>query len=454
MTAESPFTQNGILHATINKHRFHLRLKDPTPDNFLWIDGRILLLLDAVAGDFVSNLLQGMWQFQQGQGDDSEKVRQFVVEQMYRKYGRRLAWPAKRITRERLGGDLDRIFGTIMGIAEGACPVDTDLAMKEIDINHWIAPARMDLALTYRCNLNCAHCYASAAARSEIKELTTAQWKKVLERLWEIGVPNVVFTGGEPTLREDLVELVEAAKPFVTGLVTNGTQLAKLARALQTASLDYVQVTLESHLPEVHNAMVSASFDAFSQTVEGITAGLEAGLQAITNTTLTRQNASQFPQLIKFCQTLGLQNMACNTLICSGGGIAAKKENGLSPAELKTVLEQAIRTAQEQHINLQWYSPTCYLHLNPVELGFGVKGCSAAAYNMTIQPDGSILPCQSWPEPVGNLLQDPWPMIWNHPICVKLRNHGFAQENPHCKTCLHHEVCGGACPLEGRESRG
>jgi len=311
----------------------------------------------------------------------------------------------------------------------------------------------MDLALTYRCNLNCAHCYAAAAAGKEIPELTTSQWKQVLERLWKIGVPNVVFTGGEPTLREDLVELVDAAKLFVTGLVTNGTQLTKLARPLQEASLDYVQVTLESPVSEVHNGMVSASFDAFNRTVEGITAGLEAGIQVITNTTLTRQNAMQFPQLIQFCRTLGLQNMACNTLICSGGGMAAKKENGLSPAELKTILEQAIQTAQDHHIHLQWYSPTCYLHLNPVELGFGAKGCSAAAYNMTTQPDGSILPCQSWPETVGNLLQDSWPAIWNHPTCIKLRNHGFAEEDPQCKSCLHHEVCGGGCPLEGRESR-
>ena len=58
----------------------------------------------------------------------------------------------------------------------------------------------MDLALTYRCNNDCAHCYNARPRNSP--ELTTAEWKKILDRLWELGIPHVVFTGGEPTLRE------------------------------------------------------------------------------------------------------------------------------------------------------------------------------------------------------------------------------------------------------------
>jgi len=64
MAIEYPFIKSGIVHATINGHRFHLRLKDPTEDNFLWIDGRILLVLDTVAADFVSYIIEAMWLFQ------------------------------------------------------------------------------------------------------------------------------------------------------------------------------------------------------------------------------------------------------------------------------------------------------------------------------------------------------------------------------------------------------
>jgi radical SAM protein with 4Fe4S-binding SPASM domain len=116
--------------------------------------------------------------------------------------------------------------------------------------------------------------------------------------------------------------------------------------------------------------------------------------------------------------------------------------------ELREILIQAQKTAKELEINLEWFSPTCYKHLNPLELGFGAKGCSAAAYNMTIQPDGTVLPCQSWPQTVGHIINDPWELIWNKPVCVKLRKHKFANESSECRQCMHNEVCGGGCPLE------
>lgn len=454
MTRKQQFSPDGVRHATINGHRLHLRLTDPSELNPLWIDGQSPpLLLDQVAGELVALLVEAMWQFQRGEGDESAKVRDHVVERMYAKYGRLLALPKQRVTRKRIRADLDRIFGTIMGTAEGTCPVEAGLAMREISPAEWSAPARMDLAVTYRCNLNCPHCYMGASA-TELPELSTDDWLKVYEIIWKIGVPNVVFTGGEPTLRDDLVKLVTEADEFVTGLVTNGTKLVELAEPLRDASLDYAQVTLESHDAAVHNAMVKAKdFNAFEQTVAGIKRALELRMQVVTNTTLAKANASGFTDLLRFGAGLGLKNMSCNTIICSGGGIAARKEEGLPLDELKGILEKAIPVAQELGVNLQWYSPTCYLHLNPVELGLGAKGCSAAAHNMTIQPDGSVLPCQSWPESVGNILKDPWDGIWNHPTCGKLREHGFAQENEECTTCIHNEICGGGCPLEMIEAR-
>ncbi len=448
---KSRYTDEGIRHVTINNHRFHLRLTDPTKDNFLWIDGRPPLLLDQVAAEFVGYLIDAMWTHQQGDADGSEQVRSYVVDAMFKKYRRPIALPGKRVTRQRIADDFDRIFGTLTSIADGTCPVEVGLEMQEISSTDWIAPARMDLAITYRCNLDCAHCYTGKPDTTGV-ELTFDDWLKVYEALWRIGIPNIVFTGGEPTLREDLVQLVSQADEFVTGLVTNGTRLAELAKPLRDASLDYAQITLESHDAKTHNAMVNArDEDAFAATVEGIRACLAADLQVITNTTLTTDNAEPFQDLLRFGKDIGLRHMCCNTLICSGRGTAAKKEKGLPMEELKRILEQAIPVAEDLGINLQWYSPTCYNELDPLALGFGAKGCSAAANNMTIQPDGTVLPCQSWPDTVGHILTDNWPSIWNHPTCKKLREHGFAQEQAECKDCEVLPVCGGGCPLEKME---
>jgi len=436
------YLSEGIRHATINGHRLHLRLTDPTKENYLWIDGlQPPLVLDQVAAEFIAHIIDGMWKFQAGEGDESQKVIDYVVDKMHQKYYRRFS--LKKITKEQIRTDLDRIFGTIMEIAEGTCPLEVGLEMKEITSTKWIAPARMDLAITYRCQLNCAKCYTGGS--QDMEELSTEDWIKIYEILWKTGVPQVVFTGGEPTLRDDLVKLLSEADEFVTGLVTNGIKLAELVEPLRKVSLDYIQVTIESSNPEIHNKMVGNG-DAFHKTVAGIKKALELDMQVVTNTTLTTANASAFLDLIKWGKEIGLKHMACNTVICSGRGITYKEEEGLSNEALKKLLSEALELANSLDIELQWYSPTCYLELNPIELGFGMKGCSAAAHNMTIQPDGTVIPCQSWPDTVGNILKDDWKSIWNHPTSKKLRKHELLADK--CGGCEYLSACGGGCPLD------
>jgi radical SAM protein with 4Fe4S-binding SPASM domain len=426
------FKDDGVQHATINGHRFHLRRKDPTKDNFLWIDGRQPpIVLDRTAAEFVSHLIDAMWLYQQGDGDESQAVMDYVVGKMTEEHSKGLV-PWRRIKREKILADLNRIFGTLMGVANGACPAEAGLDPKELKYGDWLAPARMDLAVTYRCNLKCPKCYVGD--RKVDRELSTAEWVKVYEVLWKAGIPQIVFTGGEPTLRDDLVELVGQADEFVTGLVTNGTKLADLAEPLLEASLDYAQVTVESFDPKIHDR-ITCTEGSHARTLAGIRKSLSVGLQIVTNTTLTKTNASSFGETIEWLHGLGLKNVACNTLICSGHGVEHKKENGLGDDELKETLAAACRIAEKLGMTLQWYSPTCYHRgTDPLELGLGIKACSAAAHNMTVQPDGTVLPCQSWPDTVGNILKDDWASIW------------FAPEE--CKGCEHEMHCGGGCPLD------
>ncbi|MBN2048698.1 MAG: radical SAM protein, partial [Anaerolineaceae bacterium] len=148
--------------------------------------------------------------------------------------------------------DYARFEDTFHALVEetGKCPL-CDLHLETLPPMSCIpsAPYRMDLAITYRCNNNCSHCY-NARSRN-FPELSTIQWKQVIDQLWAIGIPHIVFTGGEPTLREDLPELIQYAQSRgqITGINTNGRRLKDpvFLQQLVDAGLDHVQITFESH---------------------------------------------------------------------------------------------------------------------------------------------------------------------------------------------------------------
>ena len=327
----------------------------------------------------------------------------------------------------------------------GACPVhDLELEILPPFSRTPQAPYRMDLALTYRCNNDCAHCY-NARPRSH-PEISTDAWKGILDRLWQVGVPHICFTGGEATLREDLPDLIAHAEGLgqITGLLTNGRRLADAGyvQRLVAAGLDHVQITLESHDPAVHDRMVAAR-GAWKQTVQGIRNALESNLYVMTNTTLLAENSARIGGTLDFLAELGVPTVGLNALIYAGRG--ASVGTGLPEADLghllETVRERTLRAGQR----LIWYTPTQYCHFDPVQMELGVKGCTAALYNMCVEPDGSVIPCQSYYQPVGNLLRDPWQAIWNHDLSLWLRERRYAP--PKCADCAVLRECGGGCPL-------
>lgn len=328
---------------------------------------------------------------------------------------------------------------------EGACPVcDLDLEITAPFSARPSAPYRMDLALTYRCQNDCAHCY-NIRPRA-MPELSTAQWRLALDRLWAAGVPHVVFTGGEPTLRPDLAELVAYAEGLgqITGLNTNGRRLSDpgYVEALVAAGLDHVQITVETHDPAVHDTLVGMP-GAWLQTIAGLREALAAKLFVMTNTTLLRSNSAQLATTLDWLAELGVPTVGLNALIYSGRG--ATVGSGLSEQELAPLLEIARARTEAHGQKLIWYTPTQYCHFNPVQLDFGVKGCTAALYSMCVEPDGAVLPCQSYYTPVGHVLHDGWDAIWNHPLAVSLRERRDVPEA--CGDCTLLPECGGGCPL-------
>jgi radical SAM protein with 4Fe4S-binding SPASM domain len=168
----------------------------------------------------------------------------------------------------------------------------------------------------------------------------------------------------------------------------------------------------------------------------------------MTNTTLLSDNAPQLREALNFLADLGVPTVGCNALIHTGLG--SRVGTGLPERSLAPLLEIAKERTEAHGQKLIWYTPTQYCHFDPVEGQLGVKGCTAARYNMAVEPDGSVLPCQSYYEPLGNLLHDEWDSIWNHELSIRLREKTYVAEG--CRTCVFLQECGGGCPLSPPQS--
>ena len=151
------------------------------------------------------------------------------------------------LSTKRIQEDMDTIYTTISQIAYRE-EVTTDV--HYMDIGEYAplmqAPHRMDLMVSamtkngsWHCNQKCVHCYAAGQTLSDEAELTTEEWKKILDSCRSAGIPQVTFTGGEPTMREDLFELISYARWFISRLNTNGIRLTEeYCRKLHEAELD------------------------------------------------------------------------------------------------------------------------------------------------------------------------------------------------------------------------
>ena len=317
------------------------------------------------------------------------------------------------------------------------------------------APYKADVALTYGCNNACAHCY-NEPERFPMVTLPVESWFRVFDKLAHVGIPHIILTGGEPTLHPHLPDLVRYANDLglIVGMNTNARLPAHDgapadAAALAAAGLNHVQVTLESCYPEVHDAMVGCP-GAFNETVQGIRNAVAAGLHTITNTTVTRENQDHVLDIVAFLQELGLTTFAMNGMIYAGGGATTPDA---IPAPGMAALLAAVRDeAEARHMRFLWYTVTDYCELSPLALGLAPKRCNAAEYSICIEPNGDVLPCQSYYVSAGNILTDPWDAIWNSELFLSFRDR---ESNPAaaglptaCWDCPDLEMCGGGCRLE------
>ena len=336
------------------------------------------------------------------------------------------------VSKQAIKQDLQELLDVLFAVARGGEPA---LEIEKLSIRSYrenmTAPHRMDLMVSamtdecgkWQCNQKCVFCYAAGQEMGKTRELTTQQWKQAIDRLEKARVPMVTFTGGEPTQRQDLAELVGYAKRMVTRLNTNGINLTpELVEKLKEAGLDSVQVTLYSYDESIHNALVGSTHHA--DTIRGIRNAVAAGLDISINTPLCRKNAD-YEKTLAFVHSLGVRFVTVSGLICTGMAGINHAEYDLTSTELFELVKKAKMFCDTHEMEMDFTSPGLIQAEKLEELGMNVPMCGACLSNMAIAPDGTVVPCQSWlgaEASLGNILTDPFKKIWNQPLCKSLRN--------------------------------
>ncbi|HVP21891.1 MAG TPA: radical SAM protein [Anaerolineaceae bacterium] len=250
-----------------------------------------------------------------------------------------------------------------------------------------LAPYRLDCALTYQV-MDMAGQGVAPVDRVK-RELTPDEWKVILDKSWKAGIPQVIFTGGEPTLRPDLPDLIAYTEKLgqVTGLLTNGLRLAEP---------DYTHTLLQNGLDHIMLVLDTESDPAW----EAVRHILKEDIQTTIHLTVTEQLLPEMLPLLDYLGRLGVNYISLSV-------------NDLA---LKDYLQAVRQEIAERGMKLVWDLPVPYSNFHPVALELAEheetpQGAGKAW--LYVEPDGDVLPSQGMPENVlGNLLYDPWEKIW------------------------------------------
>lgn len=311
--------------------------------------------------------------------------------------------------------------------------------------------------VTRSCNLACKHCRAEAHLEPYPEELSTEEARALINTFPQTGQPIVIFTGGEPLLREDLFELVALtrANGLKPVLAPNGTLITPdKTKEMIKAGIERVSISIDGPNAKTHNLFRGVE-GAFEAAIQGIHYLKEAKIPFQINTTVTKDNLANFKEIFQLTERLGAVAWHIFLLVPIGRG-AQIREQVISAQEYEQTLNWLYDFRKTTDMQLK---ATCAPHYQRILrerakaeglkvdfATFGLdavtRGCLGGIGFCFISHTGQVQPCGYLELDCGQIRKTPFPDIWsNSNIFSQLRNpkayHGK------CGPCEYHRVCGG-----------
>ncbi len=347
-------------------YRLHLRV-DPNNEGILVVNASTVLHMNATACEYAYHLIKG----------SSEKE---IIQDISSRY---------QIDKHQVTKDFKIFEERIRSLIESPDldPVTfLDFDRDEIYSANLSAPLRLDCALTYQTVEDKPG--ENTPVERVDHELVTAEWIRILDKAWEVGIPQAVFTGGEPTLRPDLVDLVQHTEDLgmVVGILSDGLRFTdnEFRHRILAAGLDHLMLVLD---PDNDH-----SWEALRDT-------LAEDLFITVHLTITPENQADIRGLIYKLADMGVKSISLSE----------------SDPSLTATLNQARDLAAFLQVSLVWDLPVPYSQANPVSLEYekieDIPQGAGKAW-LYVEPDGDVLPTQGVTTVLGNMLTGSWDAIW------------------------------------------
>jgi AdoMet-dependent heme synthase len=315
-----------------------------------------------------------------------------------------------------------------------------ELAAKALKLN---IPLSVQLDLTYRCNERCVHCYLD---HHDHGEMTTAEIKDLLDQMADAGVFYLTISGGEIMMRRDFFEILEYARmrTFCVKLKTNGILIRKKeADRIKALGVETVQISIYSHIPEVHDAITKLP-GSLEQSIEAIRLLQARGLHVVVANVLMTQNVNDYLAVRALAAELGAQFFTDPTITPMMDGDRSILNLNVDEAALREVLRNEALVGNVEEF--------CAPPLGPDEDALDMLPCSAGHTACYVSPYGDVYPCVQFPLPSGNVRRTRFVDIWrDSPQLQEVRSITL-RDMPSCSKCSHGGTCT-RCPglayLEG-----
>ncbi|ADJ25765.1 Radical SAM domain protein [Dehalogenimonas lykanthroporepellens BL-DC-9] len=319
---------------------------------------------------------------------------------------------------------------------------------------------------TRACNLHCIHCYASATSNCSPEEVTTGQAKEFIKGLAEFGVPVLLFSGGEPLLRDDLFELASFARDngLRVALSTNGTLIDQTtARKIQLAGFAEVGISLDG-IGE-NNDRFRVKQGAFDDALQGIRHCVELNQRVSLRLTITSHNFKEIPAILDLIEEERIPRVCFYHLAYTGRGDKMVNDD-LSHEQIRATVDlicdrtvewhsrgikKEILTVDNAADGVYLYLRTRDQHPDRAEKIYSLLkqngGNNSGIKIGAVDDRGNVHPDQfTWHHTFGNIKERKFGDIWtdvSHPLMAGLKNRKPRLSGKRCPQCRYLEVCNG-----------